>query len=139
MNFLSVAILSLLLIISSRAEETRPPVYPFDVKVGGQLAVAEEADPMLVVFAKVKEAVSADAEVEVSGEGDSIIINVFPVLETGVVPDEATTQTKVIVSQGQGKIVRLNETMDKSTLSPGLYGMNIVYGGRTSRVMFRVK
>jgi hypothetical protein len=139
MKYLNVSLLCFLAFSSLCAEETRPPVYPFDVKVGGQLAVAEEADPMLVVFAKVKELVPADAEVEVSGDGDSIIINVFPVLETGEVPQEAGTQTKVIFSPGGSKIVRLNETMDKSTLSPGLYGMNIVYGGRTSRVMFRVK
>ncbi len=139
MKYIALLLPWFCMLTPAQAAEMRPPVYPFDVKVGGHLAVAEEADPMLVVFAKVKEPVTADAEVEVSGEGDSIIINVFPVLETGVVPDEATTQTKVILGQDNSKTVRLNETMDKSTLAPGLYGMNIVYGGKTSRVMFRVK
>ncbi len=120
------------------AEEERPIVYPFDVKVAGQLAVANESNPDLTIFAKIKDPVSADAEVEVSGTGDMILINIFPVLETGEVPAEAANQTKVIMKQS-GKTMSLSETMDNSSLSPGLYGMNIGYGGKTSRVMFRVK
>jgi hypothetical protein len=121
------------------AEDKRSPVYPFDVKVGGHLAAIEEVDPELAKFAKVKEPVAADAYIEVTGEGDSIIINIFPIEANESVPSDVATRTKIIFVKDAGKIVKLSQTLDGSVLEPGLYGMNIVYGGNTSRVTFEVK
>ena len=65
-----------------------------------------------------------------------IIINVFKVNADGSVTSSASP--KIIMVQN-GTKTRLDATMDKSTLPPGLYGMNIVYANVTSRVMFTVK
>ncbi|MGF1656412.1 MAG: hypothetical protein ACFCU3_05465 [Verrucomicrobiales bacterium] len=121
------------------AEQLRAPIYPFDVKVNGQLAVIEETNPELAIFAKVKDPVPANAEIEVVGAGESIVINVFPVLETGEVTEDAAAKTKIILNQNGEKTVKLDNTLDGSKLDPGLYGMNIAFGGKTSRVMFTVE
>ena len=46
-----------------------PSIYPFQVKVGGQLAFIE-GKPETAIFAKLKEPVSADAEIETSAGDD---------------------------------------------------------------------
>jgi hypothetical protein len=112
-----------------------PPIYPFQVKVGGQLA-AIEGNPQTAVFAKLKEPVSANAEIEILGVPAMIIINIFKANPDGSVTSSASP--KIIMVQN-GTTTRLDDTMDKSTLAPGLYGMNIVYANVTSRVMFTVK
>ncbi len=112
-----------------------PSIYPFQVKVGGQLAVVE-GNPQTAIFAKLKEPVGPDAEIEILGVPAMIIINVFKVNADGSVTSSASP--KIIMVQN-GTKTRLDATMDKSTLPPGLYGMNIVYANVTSRVMFTVK
>ena len=112
-----------------------PPIYPFQVKVGGQLAFIE-GNPETAIFAKLKEPVSADAEIEILGVPAMIIINVFKVNPNGSVT--SSESPKIIMVQN-GTRTRLDDTMDKSKLPPGLYGMNIVYANVTSRVMFTVK
>ena len=112
-----------------------PSIYPFQVKVGGQLA-AIEGKPDNAIFAKLKEPVAANAEIEILGVPGMIIINVFKVNPDGSVTSSASP--KIIMVQN-GTKTRLDETLDKSTLPPGLYGMNIVYANVTSRVMFVVK
>jgi hypothetical protein len=112
-----------------------PSIYPFQVKVGGQLA-AIEGNPQNAIFAKLKEPVSPDAEIEILGVPGMIIINVFKVNPDGSVTSSASP--KIIMVQN-GTKTRLDATLDKSTLPPGLYGMNIVYANVTSRVMFTVK
>ncbi|OAI41928.1 hypothetical protein AYO41_01250 [Verrucomicrobia bacterium SCGC AG-212-E04] len=111
------------------------PIYPFQVKVGGQLAFIE-GNPQTAIFAKLKEPVGADAEIEILGVPAMIIINVFKVNPDGSVT--SSESPKIIMVQN-GIKTRLDETMDKSKLPPGLYGMNIVYANVTSRVMFTVK
>ncbi len=111
------------------------PIYPFQVKVGGQLAFID-GNPQSAIFAKLKESVSADAEIEVLGVPAMVIINVFKVNPNGSVT--STESPKIIMVQ-HGTKTRLDDTMDKSKLPPGLYGMNIVYANVTSRVMFTVK
>lgn len=115
----------------------RAPIYPFDVKIGGQLATVE-GNPQSAIFAKVKNPVPADADLEVSGPAGMLIVNVFPVKPSGEVPPEASTQTKIIMAQDAAK-TKLDATMDKSRLAPGLYGANVVFNGGTSRVMFTVR
>ncbi len=113
----------------------RATIYPFDVRVGGQLAVVE-GDPTRAIFAKIKEPVDDNAQIEIGGEPGMLIVNVFPVRPNGEVPQGAPT--KVMFVQN-GTKTRLDETMDKSRLAPGLYGANVVYANATSRVMFEVK
>lgn len=122
---------------SAAQAQARADIYPFDVKLGGQTAVIE-GDPQIAIFAKVKNPVAADAELEVTGDAGLLLVNVFPVKPNGEVPSEAQGATKVIMVQS-GTKTKLDATMDKSKLTPGLYGANIVFGGRTSRVMFTVK
>ena len=111
------------------------PIYPFQVKVGGQLAFIE-GNWQTAIFAKLKEPVSADAEIEILGVPAMVIINVFKVNPNGSVT--SSESPKIIMVQN-GTKTRLDETMDKSKLPPGLYGMNIVYANVTSRVMFTVR
>lgn len=111
------------------------PIYPFQVKVGGQLAFIE-GNPQTAIFAKLKEPVGADAEIEIMGVPAMVIINVFKVNPNGSVT--SSESPKIILVQN-GTKTRLDDTMDKSKLPPGLYGMNIVYANVTSRVMFTVK
>ena len=112
-----------------------PSVYPFQVKVGGQLATIE-GDPQTAIFAKVKDPVSPDAEIEILGVPGMIIINVFKANPDGSVTTSAPPK---IIMVHNGTRARLSESLDKSTLPPGLYGMNVVYANVTSRVMFTVK
>lgn len=130
-SFLALTFLAAVTIIAA----DRSPIYPFDVKIGGKLA-AIEGDPEAAIFAKIKEPVAADAEIEVSADPGMLIVNVFPVKADGSV--EETGAPKVLVAQGANK-VKLTETMDKSRLEPGLYGANIVLGEATARVMFTVR
>lgn len=113
----------------------RPDIYPFDVKVGGQLAAMTGSNRL---FAHIAEPVPAEAELEVPGAEGMVIVNVFPSAPDGTVPDTAAGQTKVILIQQGGK-AKLDATMDGTKLAPGLYGANVVSGGRTSRVQFTVR
>ncbi len=113
----------------------RAPIYPFDVRVGGQTAVIE-GDPKAATFAKIANPVASDAELEVDGAPAMLIVNVFPVRPNGEVPAGAPTKALFVSS---GNKVRLDATMDQSVLTPGLYGANVVYAGTTSRVMFMVR
>ncbi len=114
----------------------RAAIYPFDVKVGGQLARIE-GQPEAAIFAKVAKAVGADAEVEVvvDGPAGNVIVNLFAVDENGS-PKEGATP-KIILADSTK--FTLAETMDKSKLAPGRYGMNVVIARMgTSRVLFEI-
>ena len=128
-------LLGSLLALTAHAQE-RSPIYPYDVTVGGQ-AVEAPAGPA-DIFATVPRPIAPDARVEVDTEGEQIIVNVFPIDEEGAPLPGSQGRTKVImVPEGTG--FRLDATMDKSRLSPGRYGMNIVLQNKgTSRVRFVV-
>jgi hypothetical protein len=108
-------------------------VYPFEVRVGGEPAKYEGG-----VFAKIAAPCPPDAVLEVPSATEMVIINVFPVAADGTVAADAGSHTKVLLIPS-GTKVRLNETTDRSTLAPGLYGANVVTGQRTSRIMFSIK
>jgi hypothetical protein len=136
MKSLLYTLVALFLFIPAVAKASdRPAIYPFDVKIGGQTA-AVEGDPAVAVFAKIKDPVANDAELEVSGDPGMLIINIFPVKANGEVDPAAPP--KIIMVQSGNK-TKLSETMDKSTLAAGLWGANIVFNNGTSRVMFTVK
>ncbi len=113
----------------------RASIYPFDVRVGGQLAVVE-GNRETALFAKIPQPVPADAAIEVDGPAGMLIVNVFPVRANGTVPQGAPVKALFLQS---GTRLRLNETMDKSVLEPGLWGANVVFANTTSRVMFEVR
>jgi len=113
----------------------RPAIYPFDVRVGGQLAVVTES-PDVAIVARVPEPVAADAELEVTGEPGMLIINLFPAAADGEVAPGA--QPKIILLP-EGTKVSLSHTMDSSTLEPGIWLANVVFQQGTSRVLFEVK
>lgn len=123
--------------LAAPAADPRAAIYPFDVKIGGQLATVE-GDPNLAVFARVKDPVPADAEVEVGGPAGMLMVSVFPVKPDGGVPAEGPGGAKIIVVPS-GTRAKLDATMDKSKLAPGLYGANVIFAGGTARVMFTVK
>ncbi len=121
---------------ASASAAERSPIYPFDVKVAGQMA-GIEGNPNAAVFAKIAEPVGADAKVEVVLEPRpaSVIVNIFAVDENGSPKDGEVP--KVIVATGPE--FTLADTMDKTKLAPGVYGMNVVVGSAgTSRVWFEV-
>jgi len=135
---LLITLVGLTLVGALQAQaEDRPTVYPFDVKVGGQLAKVE-GDPQTAIVAKIADPVKADAKIEVVGEPGMVIINVVPANPDGSVDPAASGQTKVIMVQN-GTETTLADTMDKSTLSPGIYLANVVYNQGTSRVLFTVE
>ncbi|THB70604.1 MAG: hypothetical protein D6E12_02675 [Desulfovibrio sp.] len=104
---------------------------PFGVSVGGQAAeVVNE------IYAEVPAPVSADAAIVCDVAEDMIIINVFPSDAQGNV--DSSAQPAIIMIQG-GNTGALNQTMDGQALTPGIYLMNVVAGGATSRVLFTVE
>ena len=131
----AAAVFVSLLTTGLHAQE-RSPIYPFDVEVAGQPAVPP-AGPA-VIFAKIPQPVAPDAEVQVDTEGGMIIVNVFAIDDNGAPLKGTAGQAKVIMVQN-GTGFALDRTMDKSTLAPGHYGMNIVLQNQgTSRVEFTV-
>jgi hypothetical protein len=134
MKTLAIALTCFVTCVLNAAD--RPEFYPFDVKIAGQLATA--GNEAAEVFAKVAKPVSADAELEIVNAQGLVIVNLFPVNADGTVPETAPAQTKVLLIQEGGK-TKLSETMDKSKLPAGLHGANIVYDGKTARVMFTVQ
>ncbi len=131
----ALAVFVSLLTFGLQAQE-RSPIYPFDVEVAGQQAIPPGGPA--VIFAKIPQPVAPDAEVKVDTEGEMIIVNVFAIDENGAPLKGAQGQAKVIMVQN-GTGFALDGTMDKSTLAPGRYGMNIVLQNQgTSRVEFTV-
>ncbi len=85
---------------------------------------------------KLATSVAPDALVQVPGKQESITANIFPATETGAV--KAGDKAEVILVSGTDHF-KLDQTMSKKDLAKGLYLMNIVYGGKTERVLFSVK
>ena len=110
--------------------------YSFDVKVNGQ--PAEPPHGAVENFAKVPQPIAPDARFDLDTEGEQIIVNIFAIDEKGAPLPGAQGQAKAImVDKGTG--FDLDATLDKSTLAPGLYGMNIVLENKgTSRVRFAI-
>ena len=133
--FRLITILAALASLSiSQAQDRVSDIYPFDVKVSGELAVAKEGADSL--YATVDKPVAKDAEVVLSIDPGQVIVNIFPVNADGRVADG--TQPKIIFVPDTNKF-KLDATMDKSTLEPGAYMMNIVAADNTAQVRFEVQ
>ncbi len=124
-----------LLIFSSGVsqEEGRSPTYPFDVSLGGQLAVVEND-----LFARISDPVSPAAELVAGVDPDTIFVNIFPCDDEGNLAQEDQANAKVIMVPNVNRVT-LDQTMDKSVLKDGWYLMNVVLRSLgTSRVVFQV-
>lgn len=128
---IAVFVFSTIFIFNS-AQAVNNSWYPFEVKVAG-LAPKETG----LAFAIASEPVSNDAEVEaLTAVGDLMILNIFPCDDKGTIG--AGVKPEVIMANGSNK-TRLNLTMSRNKLAPGTYLMNIMAGGNTSRVLFKIK
>lgn len=93
-------------------------------------------DTKTMILSKLNTPVAPDALVQVPGKQESIIVNVFPSDVMGVV--KSGLKPEVIMVSGTDNF-KLNQTMSKKKLDPGTYLMNIVFAGKTERVLFSVK
>jgi len=114
--------------------QARPAMYPFDVKIGGQKAVMQKGN---ILFAVIEKPVKADALLEIENQSPMLIINAFKVKPNGAVMQPGEQPAIYFVKNA--KSVKLNQTMDKKTLSPGRYLLNIVAHGTTARVVFLIE
>ena len=110
----------------------RPIFYPFDVTVGGQVAEMQQGN---MLFAAVEKPVKSSAVVALEKESPLFVVNAFPCEEDGTVKEN---QPAAVIFKNKAKEVKLNETIDKKTLKPGTYLMNVVAHNTTSRVVFTV-
>ena len=127
--FALLAVLSLGLGLS-RAQEYS--ALPFPVSLGGQAAAYKKGEP----FAKVANAVKSDAAIEVTAQGNPIIINVNKVDATGQPAPGATPA--VILLQGTNK-GSLAGSMDKRKFDAGNYMLSVVAEGKTATILFKVE
>ena len=114
----------------SRAQDYS--ALPFPVNLGGQAAAYKKGEP----FAKVANAVKNDAAIEVTAQGNPIIINVNKVDAQGQPSPGATPA--VILLQGTNK-GSLAGTMDKQKLAPGSYMLSVVAEGKTATILFKIE
>ena len=117
--------------VAAHAQEDGSPL-PFAVTLGGKAAAHKKGE----AFAKVADAVAADAAIEVAAKAELIIINVAKAGADGN-PD-ATAAPAIILLQGTTKGA-LDKTMDKKKLAAGKYFLSIVADGKTASIQFTVK
>jgi hypothetical protein len=106
-----------------------PPVTEIHV-AGMPLDITSE------IFSRLHAPVAPDAVVQVPGKQASIIVNVFSADEGGNVKAGAVPE---VIMASDTDHFRLDKTMSKRKLASGSYLMNIVFGGKTERVVFTVK
>ena len=107
-------------------------IYPFKVTVGGQEAKMKNKGDL---FAVIDKPVKADALLKIEKPSDLLIVNAFIRQEDGTVANGTTPAAMFAQKTDQ---VKMNATLDKKTLKPGRYLMNVVAHGKTSRVVFTV-
>lgn len=93
-------------------------------------------DTKTMILSKLNTPVAPDALVQVPGKQESITVNVFPSDFSGIV--KSGIKPEVILVSGTDHF-KLDQTMSKKDLTKGTYLMNIVYGGKTERVLFSIK
>lgn len=119
-------------LLAPLAAADRPDLYPFDVTLGGTKAVMKEGNE---IFAQVDKPVAPDAVRALEKEVPMLIINAFPCKEDGSVEE---AQPAAIIFAQNVKEVKLDATMDKKKLAPGMYLANVVAESKTSRIVFVV-
>lgn len=116
---------------TARAQEDGSPL-PFGITLGGKPAAHKKGEP----FAKIADAVAADATIEIATKAELIIINVSKAKVDGT-PDSAAAPA-IILLQGTTKGA-LDKTMDKKKLAAGNYYLSVVADGKTASIQFTVK
>ena len=123
-------------LIATSVYADRPIYYPFDVKLGGQIAT-----PTSGVVAVIAEPISPDAELEVMVPEvkGPVFVNFFISDDKGNVAQENTQAAEVMMITTGPKAL-INQTMSKNPLVSGkTYLGNIVANSNTSRIVFKVK
>lgn len=105
---------------------------PFDITLGGVKAEMKDGNDL---FAQISKPVAADAVLALDEEVPMLIVNAFPCAEDGTVLEN---QTAAVIFANKVKEVKLDATMDKKKLKPGMYLANVVANSKTSRIVFQV-
>jgi hypothetical protein len=124
--------LALLASILPLAAAEPPLLYPFEVTLGGQKAAVKNHDD---IFAVVAEPVAGNATLTIVEKSPMLIVNAFPCKEDGTV---LMDRPAAVIFASDANEVKLDQTMDKQKLAPGMYLMNVVAHQKTSRVVFTV-
>lgn len=93
-------------------------------------------DTKTETLSKLNTPVAPNAIVQVPGKQESITVNIFPADENG---NLVTGAKPLVILAPDTDHFKLDQTMSKKDLTTGTYLMNIVYGGKTERVLFSVK
>ena len=105
---------------------------PFSVSLGGKAAAHTKGE----AFAKIADAVAADAAIEIGTKAEMIIINIHKAKADGS-PDSAA-QPAIIFLQ-KTNTSALDKTMDKQKLAAGKYLISVVADGKTASIQFSIK
>ena len=135
MKFVQLTVLILFVGMASANAQSRPESLPFDVKLGGQSPVPAGS------VAKLSAPVSNDALLEVKVPAtDTLFINFFSSDANGVITTANSSVKEIIMVTGGNK-TKINQTMSKNILQPGVYLANIMAqsSGETARIVFTVK
>jgi len=125
----AVAVIVLCIGVSFGCSKPLAPVN--EIQISGM-----PLDTKSTVLSKLNTPVAPDALVQVPGKQESITVNIFPSNARGAVKTGA--KPEVILVSGTDHF-KLDQTMSKKKLIKDTYLMNIVYGGKTERVLFSVK
>ena len=88
--------------------------------VGRQKEVVQKDD---ILFVVIEKPVVANAVVALEKESALFVINAFPCKADGAV---VQNQLAAIIFKNKAKEAKLSDTLDKKTLKPGTYLMNVV-------------
>lgn len=102
-----------------------------DIQISGM-----PLDTKTMILSKLNTPIAPDALVQVPGKHEKIIVNIFPSDVMGVVKSGLKPEVILVSDTDHFK---LDQTMSKKKLTPGTYLMNIVFAGKTERVLFSVK
>lgn len=130
MNVRTIALLIATALPPAAAE--RPMFLPFDVTLGGQKAALQQGNGL---FATIAKPVKPDAMLALDAPVPMLIVNAFPCAEDGSVQDG---QPAAVIFAQNTQEVKLDATMDKKALKPGIYLANIVANSATACIVFSV-
>jgi len=110
-----------------------PDVLPFEVIIGDQIATHSEKHEHIGIIA---EPVQNSAEVTLPDSDGQVIVNAFPSDASGDTLPAAQAKVLLFDADDSG---RLDQTIDGSKLASGYHLLNIMVGGKTARVLIRVR
>jgi len=132
MKTLLFSLFALLFIPLAASQAQDAGALPFAVSLGGQAATYKKGEP----FARIATAVKNDAAIEVTANGNPIIINVNKTNAKGEAAPGASPA--IILLQGTNK-GSLAGTMDKQKLAAGNYLLSVVADGKTATILFKIE